>query len=501
MDAKTDIKMKRTALLIVSALIPLLMSAGGPVRYSARKVSMITNPEGMAFGFWANNKLSDNVFDDFGRRPYERYGFFSWKAVETSPGVYETKNIVNGIRHSHSLGSNCVISLNNISGPWFNKAKGSQIPSFYPQDITNPETRKAGLKYIHSVIRTLLQETGDLIVCFDYEMMWHCRPDNPVKQKMLSEWFVEAAAEARAAADEIGMADALHIICIVNGATEDETLIKLLGSPFNGHKPAEWLVNIVNCCDYLAIDSYDFDKADPENPAQTMKTIGFWIQNYSQGKPVLVTEFGYSTAVSYFPDYKTQYHATGTEEQQAGFYRALIPALEKENVPGGKLNGQVRCFCFWMYSDIVTKKAASERENHFGLIRLDGSHKPGFDEVHSGINRLEAAGSRLAPSVESSREKVTFNGGGVTTEFVNGTRYNVIEVVPSKNRSGKITLGVSMANEGPVIVECGGRWLRSLEPKTTHKIQVDYAEGDVIRIIPTGYSFPFTQQVKSVKIY
>ena len=143
---------------------------------------------------------------------------------------------------------------------------------------------------------------------------------------------------------EIGLSEQLKIIPIVNGAVDTPTTLKLLNSPAENHTPARWLTDMVSVCDYLAIDSYDFDKEDPTNPEKTLRTLAFWIRNYSLGKPVLVTEFGYSTGVSYYPDYKTHYHATGTEEQQHDFYAALFPRLVEENRPGGLLNGQVRCF-------------------------------------------------------------------------------------------------------------------------------------------------------------
>lgn len=467
--------------------------------FSVSKVVMKQNPEGLGFGFWGNHNKSEFVFDDFGRRPYERYGFFSWKSIEKSPGKYDTSDMIEGIQKVHRLGSTCIISMNNISGPWFNKAKSSQIPSFYPQDINNPETRAAGKRYVYSVVKELLESTGNLVVCFDYEMMWHCKPDTPAKQTLLHDWFLDEVAEARRAAADLGMSDCLKIIPIVNGATDDNATMKFFGSPSENHVPAKWLLDMVSVCDYLAIDSYDFDMEHREDPSKTLNTLMFWIKNYSLGKPVLITEFGYSTGNSYYPDYKTHYHATGTEEQQAAFYRALIPMLERENVPGGKLNGQVRCFCFWMYSDMKTKKAAFERENHFGLIRLDGSHKPGFDAVYDGISSAEKSNSRMVPSIESSRMEIAMPSP-VDLTWSSGTEYEYLELSHDGVLSGNVTISLELENAGAVLAYDGKDWYRSDKPATGHVIDVSLYPGKPVKLFFTGDSYPFEQRVKSITV-
>lgn len=496
--------MKKILLPILGVCLFFIGSAGlnaGNIRFSAEKVTMVPNPAGLGFGFWSNHNKSHLVFDDFGRRPYERYGFFSWKTIEKAPGIYDTRGMIEGVQRVHKLGSTCIISLNNISGPWFNEAKGSQIPSFYPQDINDPRTRDAGKNYIYTVVKELLTETGSLVVCFDYEMMWHCRPDTEAKQEMLSAWFTDAVKEARRAASDLGMDDSLKVIPIVNGATDDSTAKRFLNSPATGHVPAKWLADMVSVCDYLAIDSYDFDINDPENPEKTINTLAFWIKNYSQGKPVLVTEFGYSTANSYYPDYRTHYHATGTEEQQAAFYKALLPMLEKENHPGGRLNGQVRCFCFWMYSDQNTKKAAYQRENHFGLIRLDGSHKPAFEVIHNGICKYEDVSSACRPSLEVAREAVVESGWNRSVDFdySSGLEYDYVEIEPDVRHEKVVQLSVILENQGAVLLDAD-RWYRSEVEACRHDFRINVAPGKKVKLYFTGGKYPFHQTVKSIKI-
>ena len=497
---KTAIAKYLAALILAGSAFAAPASAASTEKLPpVEKVSVEASESGIGFGFWANNRYSERVFDDFGRRPYERFGFFSWNSIERAPGQYDTHKIIEGVQLLHRLGTTPIISLNNISGPWFNRAKKSQIPAFYPQDITDQKTRAAGLRYIDRVIREVLEATGSLVVCFDYEMMWHCRPDTPEKQQLLHDWFLEAVAAARGAAAEIGLSEQLKIIPIVNGAVDTPTTLKLLNSPAENHTPARWLTDMVAVCDYLAIDSYDFDKEDPTNPEKTLRTLAFWIRNYSLGKPVLVTEFGYSTGVSYYPDYKTHYHATGTEEQQHDFYAALFPRLVEENRPGGLLNGQVRCFCLWMYSDISTKKSTPARENHFGMIRLDGSRKPSFELVHREIDAIESD-PQSDPSRERARERLTDKqfGEGIAMRYCSGCDYDYLQFDTRECPAGTYTVTVKYAHPGALLIHSAGKWYRSTDDQRTHSLTVE-VDGEGLQLYATGSRFPFEQRIEKIE--
>jgi len=468
--------------------------AGQKVACQIEEVTMVDNPVGLGFGFWSNGRYSQRMMLDFGRRPYERFGFFGWNAVETAPGVYDVSKIVSGVQEVHSLGSTCIIALNNISGPWFLKDFKSQIPKFYTQDITDKKTRQAGKDYIYNVIKKVLPQTGTLVVCFDYEMMWHCRPDTPAKQKLLHDWFLDEVAVARKAAADLNMSDNLKIIPIVNGSIEDDNIIKLLGTPATAHTPAKWLTDMVAVCDYLAIDSYDFDKTDVTNPNKTVSTIGFWIKYYSLGKPVYVTEFGYSTGVTQYPDYKTAYHAMGTEEQQRDFYGAFLPLLAKENVPGGRLNGQLRSMCFWMYSDSHDKQKSQEREWYFGIVRVDGSHKPSFDVLKAAIDAIES-NPATAPSLEKGRVAVTpeMLAAGVSSVFTSGTAFDYFQIAcPAKEGSATLTLKTESA--GTALAYSAGKWYNSMKAGTTHSFDIEL-DGTSVKFFLTGGTFPVTQKL------
>ena len=466
------------------------------------KISVIENTKGIGFGFWCNGKRSADMFSIFGRRPYERYGFFNWRVIEPSPGVYETDAMVKGIQTVHSLGSTCIIAMNNISGPWFNKSRPSQIPSFYKQDITNPETRAAAKKYVYTVVKTILPKVGNIILCFDYEMMWHCRPDTPEKQIILRDWFLDAVFMARQAASEVGMSENLKIIPIVNGSVDDSNVTKLLNSTNKNHVPAQWLLDIVSVCDYLAIDSYDFDINNPTLPFKTIETLGFWIKHYSMGKPVHITEFGYSTANTHHPEYRTNYHATGTEEQQAAFYDALLPYIVKQNVVGKSFNGQVRSFSFWMFSDAKTNKKEAIRENYFGLIRLDGRKKPSADIVIKHINNIEN-NPESTPYLLNNKLCITPKDleSGVPVSFASGVEHDYLLALFNTKQRNSGSIEVKLSSPGTLLVEVENNWYHSLESSINHKIPISFKVSNfAAKIFVTDGKIPSNNYVKSITI-
>ncbi|MDR1336864.1 MAG: hypothetical protein LBK22_08555 [Tannerella sp.] len=464
-----------------------------------QKISMEENPDGLGFGFWCNNAFNRNVFHDFGRRPYERHGFFSWSSVEAQEGIYQTDHIVQGIQRSHALGSNCIVAFNSISGPWFNEKIRSKIPAFYPRDILDETTRKAAGDCIYAVVKSILPQVGDLWLTFDYEMMWHCSPDTEAKQQMYRDWFLEAAAIARRAAGELKMEASLKIMPVVNGSTEDPAVKRFLNSPAQNHRPAQWLTDVVSVCDFLAIDSYDFDLNDPVNPQKTLQALAFWIRHYSAGKPVHVTEFGYSSGNTPYPSHRTAYHACGTEEQQAEFYRRLFPLLTESNRPGKLLTGQLRSFQFWMYADQKTQKAAFQREDHFGIIRLDKSRKPAFDAIASGIASVEGSPD-TSPSLRSAVRQVSPAElkGGLETVYRSGTSFDCLQCVFDCSAVHSNRLHVETEKPGNLLVEAGGKWYRS-DKSRKHVLALDNnRDNSTVNLYLTGGIFPAVQQVKQI---
>ncbi|MCX6325816.1 MAG: hypothetical protein NT144_04080, partial [Bacteroidia bacterium] len=337
----------------------------------------------------------------------------------------------------------------------------------------------------------------------DYEMMWNFLPDTPEKQKIYRDWFLECTAAARLAAKELNQEKDLRILPIVSGSTEDEKIIKFLNSKNENHVPAQWLLDVVSVSDYLGMDTYDFDINNPTISDKTIETFSFWIKNYSQGKPAHITEFGYSSVNSYYPEYKPVYHASGTEEQQRDFYASLLPAIVSENKKGKLLNGQVRSCCFWMYSDMKTSKTEYKRENHFGLIRLDGSKKPAFDVMKSNINRIEN-NPATATSLANKTTVITAKDleKGVEIQHISGTEFDLIEYVFENNSKSDRNLCIQTEKGGSVLVEVDGQWYFSDSEKGNLHILKIKSDNSLTtaKIYFPGGKFPSSQIVKKIFI-
>ncbi len=491
--------MKRTLYItLLALLLPLVGLNAKPMHPTSVEVERLTpNPNGVGFGFWARNISGSNaILNNFGRRPYERWGFISWRTIEIERGKYNTSQTIKAIQEIQLLGSTPVISLNNIKGPWFLSSFDSHIPPHYTQDITNAKTLAAAKRYISHMVRTILEECGQAYISFDYEMMWHCKPDTPAKQKILRDWFVEAVASARLVAKEMGMEDKLIIMPIVNGkATSDDFCLSHLNSPYHGHQPAQWLLDMVEVCDIFAIDTYNFDPKSPTDPYITLDTWEFWIKNYSKGKPVLITEVGFSSANEISPNFKTAYHAAGTEQQQALFYHNVIDMMMRENYVGGRMNGQVRSLCVWMYSDYNTGKASALLENNFGIVKKDGTPKPAFYELQKLYKRYESDDA-FTPSTSS---KLTTQS--LKTTYHNGVAMDRVVAQFSVKPEQKYTLHIKLERRGGLLVEADGKWYRvaqttdakiDLSPSTTDRLDIN--------IYPTGARVPFVQTIERITI-
>lgn len=483
---------------ILALLLPFVGLNAKSLNPTKVEVERLTpNPSGVGFGFWARNiGGSRDILQHFGRRPYERWGFVSWSAIESERGRYNTAGVIKAIQEIQLLGSTPIISLNSIKGPWFLDSFGSQIPPHYTQDITNAKTLAAAKRYISHMVRTILDECGQAYLTFDYEMMWHCKPDTPAKQKILRDWFLEAVATARSVATEMGMEDRLIIMPIVNGkATSDDFCLKHLNSPYRGHQPAQWLLDMVAVCDIFAIDTYNFDPKSPADPFVTIDTWEFWIKHYSMGKPVLITEVGFSTANEVSPSFKTAYHAAGTEQQQAQFYRNVIEEMMRENHVGGRMNGQVRSLCVWMYSDYNTGKPNALLEDNFGVVKRDGMPKPAFYELQKLFKRYETD-THFTPFTISE-----LNAKRIETTYRNGVEMDRVVAQFRVQAEQRYTLHIKLQNKGGVVIEADGKWYRATNI-TDAKIELSPTTTDrlTINIYPTGARVPFVQTIERITI-
>ncbi|MHA1372624.1 MAG: glycoside hydrolase 5 family protein, partial [Promethearchaeota archaeon] len=98
------------------------------------------------------------------------------------------------------------------------------------------------------------------------------------------------------------------------------------------------------------------------------RQFDYYIQDFiDTGKPVILQEFGWPS-----------YDDIGiTEEIQGEYYRAIFDECDKHGVAG------IMAWCLWDYTvDLDWKHEGDHSEEHFGVLRTDGSWKPSAQAFH-----------------------------------------------------------------------------------------------------------------------
>lgn len=224
------------------------------------------NPSGMQFGFWANYNKMPDALRDFGRNPISRVAFTKWAMIEEKPGEYTWGHHFSNHELAHKCGSTVIASVNIIFSHEVNPKATHAIPEFYPPRISHAETRQAAERFARAYVQELLRRIGNVILVFDYELMWHYLPKTPEIRQEYRDWYVTACRIAREAAAEIDMADRLRLMPVVNGnpLTSADKLIG--GGPADNHTPQQWLLDVVKASDYFGIDTYAYNPRDPARP-------------------------------------------------------------------------------------------------------------------------------------------------------------------------------------------------------------------------------------------
>jgi len=457
------------------------------------------NETGTAFGFWANYSLMWKVVEVFGRSPIDRVGFHKWEQFEISAGgyVFDSEDFFKNDKLSHRCGSTTIASINFGSAPDISPSGNDSlwIPGFYTPRIDDPATRTAATNALYVYVTNRLTTVGDTILIIDYEPMWNYDTTTTTGRTLFSDWFIDAAAVARRAADDIGMSDLLQIAINVNGNP-------IWAPEIVGGTNATWLLDAAAAADIFTIDTYSFDSNDPTNAAVTFSVLEYWIEHYSLGKPVIVTEVGFQTVLTEDPDYAGGYHAYGTEEQQAQFYENFFQTLETENVPGGQLKGQVRGVALWSFMD----QDFGSYLDYFGLVRTNSTLKPAAAVVQSNLT-LNADGA-VRPSFEGP--VVLYTGMTITNEmplvFDSGTEHGFLRLsgmLPAGAHT--VSLHVETAGPGHMMLCANGDWT---PPAHTPKSSFDFnlsgaalpGETNTLDLFFTGDFFPCTQTVSRVSL-
>jgi len=468
----------RGAFFAVAASASLLLAACGggsgapaaptpapppPRSVTVTKLAVVPNPSGLKFGFFEVYNQQQATLAVAGHRPLARAGYEHWAAGEPTPGTYTFPSLATCMT-THAYGEELVASV-AISYTAALSKMHTTIPDFYPQDITDPTTRAAAKKYLYAYVQALLQAVGPVTLTIDNEMVSNWGLDDadagaPARGATWGAWYLEAAATARQAAADIGMSAALKLQPIVNGYPFTPGNPIALGPARNA-----WLVDVVAASDGLAVDTYHSDPAQAvTDPDITIDTLAFWIDNYSAGKPVMMTENGFTTITQQDPGItrvQRQMKFTGTERDQADYYAALLPAVQAANAPGGLFHNQLRAFSFW--SNVDNAHAPDADSIYFGLVRLDGSWKPAATVVAGAVAAIES--NPFDAPVQAAGDAVDVTaaiGGGVAIEFADGDRHDVLRVTDTQLPAGAgCHVRGSIAAAGSLVVGVNGQWIQA----------------------------------------
>jgi len=504
-------KRLRALAACVAPLVLALAGCGGGAAPPAStvtvtKVAATPNPTGLRFGFFEAENQQGATLPLAGRRPVARAGYEHWAAGEREPGKYSFLTLQN-CAVTHLYGEQLVASV-AISFSTALSGQTSTIPAFYPQDITDPTTRAAAKAYLRAYVQALLNTVGSVTLTIDNEMVSNWRldttdPDAPARAATWGAWYVEAVAVARQAAADLGMSANLKLQPIVNGDPFSAGNPIALGAAANA-----WLVDAVAVSDGLAVDSYHSDPAKPvTDPTITIDTLRFWIDGYSAGKPVMMTENGFDTITEQDPSVtrdQRQGKFTGTEQQQADYYAALLPALLEANAAGGAFHNQLRVFSLW--SNVDNSHANDPEDVYFGLIRLDNSHKPAAAVVASALGALDADPFHRASVPAAGVDVSDALAAGVMLTVTDGDEYEMLHYVDTRLAPGHACrLRGTAASDGGLLVHINTLWKQVAVKAGPFDVQFAAFDcnadaANVVDLYVTAAAFPATQTITDLAL-
>lgn len=432
-----------------------------------QKITLAPNPTGLKIGFFELGKHEPDTLAIIGARPMSRAGFDGWINFESSPGQYTFGSPETVLPHTYG---EQVASAVNISFSTAITPGKTTIPSFYPNDITNPATRAAAKRFLYAYVQYQLKAIGSCILTIDYEIVSNWRLSDTdagrdARANTWAAWYIEAAATARQAASDLGMAGALKLAPIVNGDPLSP------GNPLNDPShDNSWLKNAMAVSDYLGIDDYHSNpNATVTDPQYIIDTIAFWINGFAGNKGAMVMENGFTTVTTQDPTITRKdrdMKLTGTEKQQQQYFAALFPALAAANQAHGAFHNQLRAFNMW---EIIDNLAAlhsgdpDEGDAYFGVAHADDTDKLATPTVRSAIAQIDAD-SYLSPTkaVGLPLDVTSVIGNGVALKYTEGDDHDYLRYVDSNLAAGSLChLTGTVSNPGYLLVSINGAWNRT----------------------------------------
>lgn len=448
------------------------------------KTHMAANPSGVMLGTWSRYNHQDQTFRLFGKRPVDRVDFYKWTLIEKEKGVYTMPNFSNDLtahRHTNTIITGIDLTANLTWNERFDK---SNIPSFYEQDIRDPETRRAAKKCLYFFVREMMRAVrGDIILAIDYEIDWQQMFERNIdttfqRMPVFAEWYTEACQTARKAAADAGAGGRLRLIVIYNNMCD---VIKL-GPRYN-----EWRLQCAAVSDYVGIDSYDRYWLDRTDPALTISNARYLINNYSGGKPVMMVENG--CAGEDAPDPFTGMNGL---ERQRQYYQNLFRAFRFELLPGGFLNNNLSAYLFWDLMDV------KDTPIQYGVLDSEGREKPAAAEIRKGFWSIEKQRQFCPSYIEGS---VGYRDN-MPIHVESGREYDCVDIVTTQNLNGK-TLSVALARPATVLLarDGNGEYVSSQE-KALHEIPLSGGGGAlrVYRLYFGAGQVPFDNTIQKLQI-
>jgi len=408
------------------------------------KSSYKTNESGTQFGLFTNYNKQADAFETFGKLPIDRTGFNKWAPIEKTQGVYTWPDFTND-SSPHRLGQTSIICVDISAHENWNSSLGyTNIPSFYPRDITNTQTRSAAKRFLYNFVKEMLEVLeGDVLLLIDYECDWQqAIYDNVAglnRAKTFSQWFVEACTVARESAKAIGASDRLKLGVNYNNITPTH----LRGISHN-----KWMLDMAECVDYVTIDSYNFydDKTDP---SYTIQNIRFLMNNYSLGKPVMVVENG--LAMNADDTVVDEITGLTPTKLSATYFKNLFNEFKFALERGDFLNANLAGFLVWSYYDTGASSGV-----HHGIVNEDNTLRENGKAIKDGIDALYKQ-NQFNPSYLTDVTEASVKATEV--KVTSGTEYEkltyLITDYDSSASEGK--LRVKISEKGTVFVSVNGK--------------------------------------------